>query len=140
MQGMNRRIGDMLDQHPLDSGINQVLVANALALLHECAAVCGLCADACLHEVDVQELRTCIRLNQDCATVCNATAQVLTRRSESTTDTALIEQLRACALTCEACSQECARHAGHMEHCATCAAACRECANAWEQLLDAIQA
>lgn len=130
----------MLNQHPLEAEFDTALVAGTVAALQECASICTLCADSCLHEESVVEMRTCITLNQDCASICTATAQILSRRIEGVDEAEVTELLRTCARICEACSRECARHAGHMEHCAICAEACRECANACEQLLDSMQA
>lgn len=135
---MNRNIGDVLQHLPHELSVDQALLANCLAALQECASVCNICADACPHERQVHELRSCIALNHDCVAVCLATAQLLGRQGSMSAEL-LSGQLRACASTCYACSQECSRHAAHMEHCRICADVCRECANACEQLLDAVQ-
>ncbi len=136
---MNRSLAEMLQHHPLDPVVDQALLAGCIAALFECAGTCNICADACLHEPDVQDMRGCITLNHDCVSACLATAQLLGRQSPVALE-ALVDQLQACANICRACGEECARHAGHMEHCRICADICRECANACEQVLDSLQA
>lgn len=94
------------------------------------AQTCTSCADACLAEPDVQDLRQCIRLNLDCADVCNTTGRLATRRTGS--DEELIRRmLDVCATICRLCGEECARHAH--EHCRICAEACQRCMQACQE-------
>jgi hypothetical protein len=120
----------LLDSHPQRRTTNNQLLADTVAALQDCAQTCSACADACLAEPDAAALAACIRLNLDCADVCTATARVLLR-SGAITETLL----DACAQLCRACADECARHAGHHEHCRICAQACRVADQAcWEFL------
>lgn len=127
---------EMLQAHPATSG-DPSTIGQALTALAECAQTCTICADACLAEDMVAELRTCIRLNLDCADVCETTARLLARQVG--TDTAVVRaQLQACVAACQACAQECDRHAQMHEHCRICAESCRRCERACTALLGAL--
>ena len=118
-------IAKMIAAHPdLVGDLNEPL---ALAVRHAmfCAAICTSCADACVAEEIVKEMRQCIRTCMDCADICNATFRVATRRTGS--NEALIqEMLQLCITACDICAEECARHDD--EHCRLCAEMCRETA------------
>lgn len=123
--------------HPDVNGhVNAALVAAIDAAL-ACMQSCSSCADACLAENKVAELRQCIRLNLDCADVCGATARLATRRTGSNTDV-LRQALDVCITACRVCGDECERHAAHHEHCRICAQACRECARTCEAALPTV--
>ncbi|POX38599.1 four-helix bundle copper-binding protein [Streptomyces sp. Ru73] len=113
------------DREALVSCLDQVL---------ECAQACTVCADACLAEEQVAELRRCIRTDLNCADVCHATARVLSRFTGEDADL-VRDVLETCATVCLACGAECERHASMHEHCAVCAEACRNCADACQALL-----
>ena len=98
---------------------------------------CTACADACLAEDAVADLRNCIRTNLDCADVCVATASVLSRRTGSNL-TVVTELLKACRTACATCAEDCEAHADMHEHCKLCADACRRCEKACSDLLSAI--
>ena len=118
----------MLDTHPRSSADNTA-IAGVLDALEDCAQTCTMCADACLSEDMVAELRRCIRLNLDCAALCIATAGILGRRTEGDASV-LRSAIEACIAACEACGAECESHAEMHEHCRVCAEACRQCAEA----------
>jgi hypothetical protein len=125
----------MLETHPSPAGtLPTDALAEVLHHLEECAQTCSMCADACLAEDMVAELRRCIRLNLDCADICRTTASVLGRQVEpdATTVRALLE---ACRAACSACGTECGSHAEMHEHCRVCADACRQCEEACAQAL-----
>lgn len=63
---------------------------------------CTSCADACLAEDAVADLRNCIRLNLDCADICTATGHLLSRRTGQnlTTVKAVLEAYRRCEQAC----------------------------------------
>jgi hypothetical protein len=126
----------MLDTHPRATGKTAPL-AEALHALEECARSCAICADACLAEEMVAELRRCIRMNLDCADLCATTAAVLGRQTEG--DPAVVRAtVEACLAACEACAAECERHADMHEHCKVCAEACRRCADACRSVLGSL--
>ena len=128
----------MLDNHPSLNG-NANAMGALLDRLDECAQVCALCADACLSEDMVADLRKCIRLNLDCVAVCITTADILGRQTDI--DPSVLQAvLQACLVTCEACAAECEIHADMHEHCRVCAEACRECAAACRQAMSVIAA
>jgi Family of unknown function (DUF6158) len=123
----------LLDSHPLRRALDNQMLADTIAALQDCAQACVACADACMSEPDAAALTGCVRLNLDCADVCATTARVLSR--SGATSEALLD---ACGQTCRACAEECARHAGHHEHCRICAQACRVADQAcWEYLMTA---
>lgn len=125
----------MSSSHPRVHGqVNDALI-RATELCFDCAQACTACADACLGEEMLAELRQCIRLNLDCADICVATGMLGTRHTGS--DDKVIElMLSACAEACRSCGDECARHAGRHDHCRICADVCRSCERA---CLDATQ-
>lgn len=128
---------EMLKAHPAGTGPDHDLLVRAVDALVECSLVCTACADACLSEDMVAELRRCIRTDLDCADICDTTARVLARRTA--VDVAVTRaHLQACIAACRACGDECAQHADMHEHCRICAEACRACEAACTALLDAM--
>jgi uncharacterized membrane protein len=131
------RLRRMFQTHPApasDAGDEAFALVQAAA---ECTFTCTTCADACLEEDDVAELRRCIRLNQDCAGICATTARLIARPGVQDPEL-LRAQLDACAVACRACADECEAHADHMEHCRVCAEACRACAEACDRMAGAL--
>lgn len=126
----------MIATHPATPAWDPGRLSAAIDALGACAQACTTCADACLSEDMVADLRRCIRTDLDCADVCAATASVLSRVGESDVATARA-LLEACITACEACGDECASHAQMHEHCKVCAEACRACAQACRALLAA---
>src|SRR3954452_19621013 len=117
---------EMIATHPdVRGNINQALI-DAIDAAYACAQTCTSCADACLAEEMVAELRQCIRLNLDCADICVATASLATRRTGSNEEV-IRKTLEACATACRTCGDECASHAAMHEHCRICADSCRAC-------------
>jgi hypothetical protein len=130
-------VDSMLRTHPTPATVDLSLLEACITACGECAQTCTSCADACLAEQQVAELRRCIRLNLDCADVCDATGRILLRQTEP--DWAVVRsQLEACVQACRVCGQECERHADHHEHCRVCSESCRRCAEACEALLAAL--
>ncbi|MFP5580055.1 MAG: four-helix bundle copper-binding protein [Acidimicrobiia bacterium] len=130
----------MLETHPSPAGILPTdTLAEVLHHLEECAQSCTMCADACLAEDMVAELRRCIRLNRDCADLCKTTAAVLGRQVEP--DAATVRGLvEACRAAGAACGSECSNHADMHEHCRVCAEACQRCDQACNQALQHMNA
>jgi len=112
---------------------NRALIA-AIDAAYDCAQTCTSCADACLAEQMVHDLRQCIRLNMDCADVCAATASISNRRTGSNEEV-IRRMLDTCITACRLCGEECARHASHHEHCRVCAESCRTCERACQEAL-----
>jgi hypothetical protein len=128
----------MLDTHPRLGGTVPVdVLADVLHALDECTRTCTLCADACLTEEMVDQLRRCIGLNLDCAGLCRATGDVLSRQVEPN-QAVLRATLEACAAACTACGAECASHAEMHEHCRVCAESCQRCEDACRRTLAAL--
>ena len=128
----------MLDAYPADlGGIDRQALAACIEACYECAQERTACADACLSEGTVDQLRTCIRTDLDCADVCETTGRVLSRRTghDANLTRAVLE---ACAVACRACGDECEGHAAMHEHCRICAGSCRRCEIACRELIDAL--
>ena len=132
--GEHMHTREMIASHPdVRGNVNQSLLA-AIDEAYACAQACTSCADACLAEEMVAQLRQCIRLNLDCADVCAATATVGSRRTGSDEEV-IRKMLDACAAACRLCGEECQRHASKHEHCRICADACRTCESACQEAL-----
>lgn len=128
-------IKSMIDAHPKQTGdLPADRLAEAIKACLDCVAVCGSCADACLGEEGIEELRHCIRTDQDCADICLATARMLQRQGGHHA-AVLRPLLEACVAACRNCAEECERHAGMHEHCRICAEHCRACEEACAALL-----
>lgn len=124
----------MMQTHPASITLDRQLLARAVDAAAECAQVCTSCADACLSEEMVADLRKCIRTNLDCADICATTVRVLSRHTgyDATITRA---QLEACIAACRSCGDECEQHAEMHEHCRVCAESCRACEAACSELL-----
>jgi len=131
------RTAEMMNTYPAEINLDRDLVARVVDALVACSQACTACADACLSEDMVDELRKCIRTNLDCADMCDTTARVLSRHTGY--DANLTRAvLQVCIQACRSCGDECEAHAGHHEHCRICAEACRACEQACTELLAAI--
>ena len=127
----------MIESSPATVDLDHELLARVLGAAAACAQVCTACADACLSEDGVAELRKCIRTDLDCADICGATFRVLSRH---TAYDANITQtmLQACVTACRSCADECEQHADMHEHCRVCAEVARRCEQACSDLLATI--
>jgi len=127
----------MINSYPSDIQLDRELLARAIDALTACSQTCTACADACLSEQMVADLRRCIRTDLDCADICAVTARVLSRHTGY--DAAVTKaQLQACVQACRTCGEECERHSTHHEHCRICAEACHDCERACADLLASI--
>ena len=120
---------DMIRTHPQVQGNPSDALVRMIEEAYACAQSCIACADACLGEEMVADLRQCIRLNLDCGEICQAAGRMASRRTGSN-ETVLRAVIEACARSCRECGEECGRHADRHEHCRICAEACRTCAEA----------
>jgi hypothetical protein len=130
-------IQEMLQTHPIESQLDEDLLQACIDACFDCAAVCVICADACLAEEHVKELRECIRTNLDCADICHATGRVLARQTHPSLNL-LVSQLTACATACQVCGDICEQHADMHEHCRVCAESCRHCEEACNRLFQSL--
>ena len=97
------QIQPMISTHPdVRGSVNDILV-RAIEAAYGCAAVCRICADACLAEEMVKNLTQCIRLNLDCSDVCLATAGLAARRAGSN-EASINRLLEICAEACADCA------------------------------------
>jgi hypothetical protein len=128
------RTTEMLQTYPGTVDLDREQLARVVDALVECAQACTACADACLGEEMVADLRACIRANLDCADSCGTTARILSRQTGGDA-TVTRAHLEACIAACRACGDQCEQHAGMHEHCRVCAEACRACEQACRELL-----
>ncbi|WP_125776173.1 four-helix bundle copper-binding protein [Antribacter gilvus] len=131
------KTAEMLETYPATMNVDRQILARVIDTLVECSQACTACADACLSEDMVADLRKCIRTNLDCADVCATTARVLSRHTGYDANITRA-QLEACIVACRACGDECQQHAGMHQHCAVCAECCRQCEAACQELLAAL--
>ena len=130
-------VADMIKSHP-----DLALDPDALVACIEAGRLAGTaataCADACLAEDDVADLRTCIRRCLDAADLGGATAGVLSRQVAM--DLGLVRVLlEACAVAAKRCAVECELHADLHEHCRVCAQACGDLYAAARSLLETLR-
>ena len=130
-------VARMVETHPGQDRPESGSVTVCIDAVKECALVCTFCADACLGEEDVADLRACIRMNQDCADICDTTARVLSRLSGSGTDVARL-QVETCEAICGSCAAICEEHAAMHEHCKECAEVCRRCEACCNEILGSL--
>src|SRR4029078_9113149 len=70
---------EILKSHPHVRGHANNALIRCIEESYSGAQICTACADACLAEQMVEDLRPCIRLNLDCADICNVTGRIATR-------------------------------------------------------------
>lgn len=127
----------ILKFHPQPEGIDGREIAELIAMLSECAYSCRACADACLAEPMVKDLRSCISTDMACAQVCDTVGALLTRRTAP--DTGLLKKaVEMCVTACGACAEDCEAHAEKHAHCKHCGKICRECEKACLRLAAAL--
>jgi hypothetical protein len=136
-EGDDVTIREMLEKHPRPIDVDRDLLVRCIEDCFDCVAACTSCADACVAEPDVEDLRRCIRLCLDCADQCGATGRMVTRQTEPDLGVLRVA-VQACAAACSASAAECERHAAHHEHCRVCAGVCRRCEQACNELAAAI--
>jgi hypothetical protein len=120
---------EIIKTHPEVRGNTNDVLIRCIEECYDCAQICTSCADACIAEDMVAQLRQCIRLNLDCTDICLATGALASRRTGSN-ELMLRMALELCAQACRLCGEECQRHANHHEHCRICAEACQRCERA----------
>ena len=127
----------MLEAHPGQAPIDVGVLANFVEELMACAQHCNICADSCVEDEKVAQMRECIRLNLDCADSCLATVGQAGRLGRNEMS-AFRAQVQACMMACRVCGEECERHADTSEHCRVCGESCRRCEQACQEVLDAL--
>ncbi|MCR8825285.1 four-helix bundle copper-binding protein [Pseudosulfitobacter koreensis] len=132
------QVREMISAHPDVQGSTADALLKFIEDAYDCAQTCTSCADACLAEDMVADLRQCIRLNLDCADICAAAGAMASRRTGSN-EAVLAATIRACAEACQRCADDCQQHAEMHEHCRICAESCRRCAEACEQAISQVQ-
>ena len=131
------QVREMISTHPDVQGSTADRLLQCIEECYSCAQTYTKCADACLAESMVDQLRQCIRLNLDCADICAATGAMASRRTGSNVEV-LRTVIQACEQACRRCGEECERHAGEHQHCRICAESCKRCADACRAALDEV--
>lgn len=131
-------VREMISTHPHVQGSTADRLIQFIEEAYGCAQTCTSCADACLAEDMVAELRQCIRLNLDCADICAAAGAMASRRTGSNVEV-LRAVIQACGEACRRCGEECQGHAEKHEHCRICAETCKRCSEACKAALNEIQ-
>lgn len=131
-------VRDMIDSHPqaIADGKRDTWACTIEACM-DCGQASIACADACLGEGNVEQLRSVIRSNLDNADACFATARMLSRFT-ALKPALLTTQASLCLDLVANCESECNNHAKMHEHCRICADSCRACENALTALLSKI--
>jgi hypothetical protein len=126
----------VIKTHPQLKGKPDAALIRCIETCADCAASCTVCADACLGEEMVAELRRCIRLCLDCAEICRVTGAIAARYAGAE-ETDIRTILRTCVEACRRSAEECDKHAPHHVHCRICAEVRRICIDACEKALAA---
>jgi hypothetical protein len=130
-------VAQMVETYPAEIGMDRALLGRCIDAAVDCAQSCTACADACLSENEVGDLRKCVRTCLDCADVCATTARVLSRHTgyDANLTRAVVT---ACVTACAACVDECRQHATQCDHCRICADVCGTCRQRCQEALAAI--
>ena len=112
-------------------------VAQCVVYCYASAEACIVCADACLADSAVEDLRQCIRRALDCADICSTVAAIASRRTGDNLSV-VRAMMKACALACHVCAEECWQHGELHEHCRICAEACKDCEDACRAALSMV--
>lgn len=129
---------EILRAYPQEVATDVELVAKVIDALKDCETACIACADACLAEETIGDMRLCIRTDLDCADSCATLARILTRRL-GYPGAVIRAHLQATIIACSTCADECAEHEAHHDHCRMCADACRRAEAACRELLTATE-
>lgn len=132
------QVREMISTHPDVQGSTADKLLRRIEECYSCAQTCTACADACIAEPMVDQMRLCIRLNLDCADICAATGALASRRTGSNVEVLRVA-IQTCANACQGCGQESERHAGEHEHCRICAESCKRCADACQAALEDVR-
>lgn len=127
----------IIDHANVELATSSEQLARTIDVLFACVTSNTTCADACLGEETVAELRDCITTNNLCAEVCVATARALARIREGSYAILKMQLLAAIEATSK-CAEECDRHADMHAHCRVCAEDCRSAEKAARAMLDAM--
>ena len=128
-------VAEMIASNPSTPALEATALAEAIEACHEAAAASSVCADACLGEESVPDLRECIRRDLDAADVLVAAAKVLGR--QYAVDLGLTRVLlEAATVAAKKCAEECEKHAEMHVHCAVCAQSCRRAEAGCRALLE----
>jgi hypothetical protein len=128
----------IMDVHPTGFGaLDRKKLDAALSLCQQASQAASACADACLNEGVIKDMRECVRTCLDCADVLDATVRCLSRYA-GWTESAAPAILTAAIATVGACAHESARHASMHMHARLTAEICRKAEAACVELLESL--
>lgn len=119
--------------------IRPVKYYDCIEACFESASSSWICADACLNETEISELKTCIELCLTTAEVCAATARMLTSGEDYPYEMTM-KQLQSCILASHETAEECMKFADYHEHCLISARTAEECYRACMNCVQELEA
>ncbi|MGQ0846284.1 MAG: four-helix bundle copper-binding protein [Sporichthyaceae bacterium] len=130
----------IMDVHPTGFGlIDRKKLDAAISAMQVASQAASVCADACLNEGQIKDMRECVRTCLDCADVVDAAVRTLSRHA-GWEQSAAPTILRAAVAVLDAAGHESARHASMHMHSRLASEACRKAQTACEELLDSLAA
>ncbi|HEX3829970.1 MAG TPA: four-helix bundle copper-binding protein [Sporichthyaceae bacterium] len=135
VQSIARQI---MDVHPTGFGtVDRKKLDAALLLSQQASQAATACADACLNEGMIKEMRECVRTCLDCADVVDATVRCLSRHA-GWAESAVPAILTAAVAALRVCAHESAQHASMHMHARLTAETCRKAETACSDLLNSL--
>lgn len=128
----------IIDVHPTGYGTtDRKLLEAALLLSQQASLAASMCADGCLNEGMVKDMRECIRACLDCSDVVDAAVRSLSRNT-GLNESAVPAILSAAVAVLATCAHETARHASMHMHARLAAETCRKAEAACTELLESL--
>ncbi|HEY3603147.1 MAG TPA: four-helix bundle copper-binding protein [Sporichthyaceae bacterium] len=125
----------IMDVHPTGFGlIDRKKLDATLTALQEASQAASVCADGCLNEGQVKDMREAIRACLDCADIVDAAVRTLSRHA-GWKESAAPAILTAAIAVLATADRETARHASMHMHARLAAESCRRARTAAEDLL-----
>jgi len=128
----------IMDVHPTGFGvIDRKKLDAALTSMQEASQAASVCADACLLEGQVKDMREAIRACLDCADIVDAAVRTLSRHA-GWAESAAPAILSAAIAVLATADHETARHASMHMHARLTAETCRKARVACEALVESL--
>lgn len=130
----------IVDVHPTGFGlIDRKKLDAAISTLQAASQAASICADACLNEGQIKDMRECVRACLDCADIVDAAVKTLSRHA-GWEQSAAPTIIKAAVAVLDACAHESARHASMHMHARLTSETCRKAQQACQDLLDSLAA
>jgi|GEM_PF-2964738 len=128
----------IIDVHPTGFGvIDRKKLDAAIGLSQQASQAASICADACLNEGMIKDMRECVRACLDCADVVDAAVRALSRHA-GWRESAAPAILGAAVAVLGVCAHETARHASMHMHARLTSEICRKAERACTELLESL--